>query len=214
MGKVTGGIFGPVRGKVGGVVFSRALGGDTVRAYSVPSNPRTAAQQANRGVFGNLGRIGSDALGSIIQPLWDGRRTGMSGYNAFVQENKNAMGDTFDASALTISQGDQPTPEPHGAAPFAYDFDTGTGFVEVTTDWLNSIDQAGSLYIMYLNTETNRVVGTNVVTADSPLHETQLPTDMDPADLYVYIAYLDTSKAEIVLARDASGTLSGQVMSN
>lgn len=210
MGKVTGGIFGPVRGKVGGVVFSRALGGDTVRAYSVPSNPRTAQQQANRGVFGKLGRIGSDALGTIVQPLWDGRRTGMSGYNAFVQENKNRMGDTFDHTVLTISTGDQPTPIHNSSEPTEYGMGLESVIYRPDPNWQASKPAGGLIYILIIDTELGRGIGAGVMDADDVSGEVALTQEPTPADTYLYAAYLDTSKAEVVLSRDASNTFGVQ----
>ena len=206
MGKVTGGIFGPVRGKVGGVVFSRALGGDTVRAYSVPSNPRTAAQQANRGVFGKLGRIGSDVLGTIVQPLWDGRRTGMSGYNAFVQENKNRMGDEFDHNVLTISTGDQPTPIEDSSEPTEYLGGLTSVIYRPDPNWQASKPAGGLIYLMVADTELGRGIGAGVMDADDVSGEVTLTQAPTIGETYLYAAYLDTSKPEVVLSRDASNT--------
>ena len=56
MSRLRGGIFGRLAGKTGDLVFSQARGRrgtlNTVRQLVVPANPRTAAQQSNRGLFG------------------------------------------------------------------------------------------------------------------------------------------------------------------
>ena len=56
MSRLKGGIFGRLAGKTGDLVFSQARGRrgtlNTVRQLVVPANPRTAAQQSNRGLFG------------------------------------------------------------------------------------------------------------------------------------------------------------------
>jgi len=60
MAKITKGILGGGRGKVANVVMGRWKGIDYIRAYAVPSNPRSPAQVLRRNILTNASRIASE----------------------------------------------------------------------------------------------------------------------------------------------------------
>ena len=108
MGKIYQGILGGVSKRVGSVVGSSWKGIPVVRSYQPNvANPRTAKQIANRTFFKSLAVIGSDVLSEVIKPLWDRGAIRQSGYNAFIQANKDAKNDdgTLDLEKLIISKG-------------------------------------------------------------------------------------------------------------
>ncbi len=63
MARVTGGFLGELSGSVGNVTFARSRGGiQTARRRAAPSNPRTAAQQSQRGRFKQIQAFASAFL--------------------------------------------------------------------------------------------------------------------------------------------------------
>jgi len=82
------GILGGISGKVGNVVGGTWKGIDYIRSLaSSVANPRSPGQVSQRTKFSAVVEIGSQLLGSIIQPFWNGKVPKMSGFNAFVQQN-------------------------------------------------------------------------------------------------------------------------------
>jgi len=95
MARLTGFTLGELRGKMGGLVFSRNKAGAYIRALVTPVNPQTVRQQTARYSFGN-NSILFQALSSFQKNCWEtfarthfnplkGNSTGIySGGNAFV----------------------------------------------------------------------------------------------------------------------------------
>lgn len=81
------GILGKVSGKVANVVGGTWKGINYVRAYFVPSNPNTSAQQLQRSKMRACIAFARQLTGSLIQPYWDKFAVAMSGFNHFVSEN-------------------------------------------------------------------------------------------------------------------------------
>lgn len=90
------------RGKLGGQVFSKNRSGAYVRTKVTPVNPRTATQQANRALLGNLSS-GWSGLDDTQRSAWNGvteswQKTNVfgdltkpTGKNLFTSLNKNAI---------------------------------------------------------------------------------------------------------------------------
>ncbi len=99
MAKIVNGILGGISGKVAGVVGGSWKGINYIRAYTVPANPNTTAQQAQRTKFSAVRSMASALLASVLQPYWDPFQSGMSGYNAFMSVNLSAWSDeTYNAT--------------------------------------------------------------------------------------------------------------------
>lgn len=87
MAKIQNGILGGGRGKVSNVIMGIWKGIDYVKAYAIPANPQSPAQQANRTPWGELARILSLFNVLFIQVYFRSARPRMSGFNAFMQES-------------------------------------------------------------------------------------------------------------------------------
>lgn len=101
----TYGILGPVTQKIGNVVGAKWKDRYYFRTLVTPSNPNTASQQAYRAVFTLLVAAGRLILGSVLQSYWDPFYSGMSGFNAFMKYNIQAMDGTHDWAELIIARG-------------------------------------------------------------------------------------------------------------
>lgn len=97
MGIIKRGILGGVANKIGNVVGSSWKGIATLRSLPLSvANPRTKAQRDNRSTFSLMSKLGSEVLATVCQPLWNRDAKQMSGFNAYVKDNKTA----FDADPL------------------------------------------------------------------------------------------------------------------
>lgn len=97
MGIIKRGILGGVANKIGNVVGSSWKGIATLRSLPLSvANPRTLAQRNNRASFTIMSKLGSEVLATVCQPLWNRDAKQMSGFNAYVMNNKRA----FDADPL------------------------------------------------------------------------------------------------------------------
>lgn len=105
MGILNNGILGSIRNKIGGVVAFDWKGINAVRAYAIPSNPQTAAQQTHRGLFGDVTHLASLLNSGVCQPYWDPFATKMSGFNSFVQTNMGLVSDPIDYLDCKVAEG-------------------------------------------------------------------------------------------------------------
>jgi hypothetical protein len=87
MAKVFAGILGSFAGKVAGVVGGRWKNIQYVRAYVIPANPDTDAQQAKRLRFKLAALFGMSILAGALQPYMDPFVRGMSAFNWFIKKN-------------------------------------------------------------------------------------------------------------------------------
>ena len=91
MGIIKRGILGGVANKIGNVVGSSWKGIATLRSLPLSvANPRTLAQRTNRNSFTLMSKLGSEVLSTVCQPLWNRDAKQMSGFNAYVMNNKRA----------------------------------------------------------------------------------------------------------------------------
>jgi hypothetical protein len=105
MGKLRNGILGSITGKVSGVVGSTWKGINTLRAYAIPSNPKSAAQVTQRGLFSFVVGIAKLVLGTVITDYWNPFATGMSGFNEFCKKSLLAISSSTDYANIVMSQG-------------------------------------------------------------------------------------------------------------
>lgn len=92
-------------GKVGQTVGAKWKNKSTIRTYTKPANPDTAAQQSVRGVFGAMTSFVA-MFADQIKYLSALNTAGQSVRNAIVQINKEMIsGGTFEKSNLIISKG-------------------------------------------------------------------------------------------------------------
>ena len=96
MGIIKRGILGGVSNKIGNVVGSSWKGIATLRSLPLSvANPNTVEQRTNRNSFSIMSKLGSDVLATVCQPLWNRDAKQMSGFNAYVKENKRAYDEDF-----------------------------------------------------------------------------------------------------------------------
>jgi hypothetical protein len=108
MGVILRGILGGFSGKVANVVGGSWKGIAYMRSLPLSvANPNTAGQQAQRGNFTRIISWATTYLAQIVKPLWDRFAQGMSGFNAFVSANIDAMNypGTPNFSQVIISRG-------------------------------------------------------------------------------------------------------------
>jgi hypothetical protein len=129
MGKLRNGILGSITGKVSGVVGSTWKGINTLRAYAIPSNPKSAAQVTQRGLFGFVVNICSMLLIDVVQPYWDPFASKISGFNAMVKHNLLRVTSSSDYSNIQVANGNL-----ESAAITAFTYDTSDGDCSITYD--------------------------------------------------------------------------------
>lgn len=123
MARVIGNPFGELRGKIAGNVFSRNASGQIIRAYVIPANRNTQAQQESRNNFRNSAQFWK-TLSQIDQQAWNdfsvsefnplrGVNTGQfTGHQAQVSVRAavlNGIGQSRDATYTALNGGVDPT---------------------------------------------------------------------------------------------------------
>lgn len=102
MAKIKQGILGGFSGKVAGVVGTSWKGRAVMKSRPLSvANPRTDAQQEQRGKFSKIAELASKVLTTFVQPVENPISGDISGYNKFVKDNKaafNALGEIEDSN--------------------------------------------------------------------------------------------------------------------
>ena len=99
MAKIKQGILGGFSGKVAGVVGTSWKGRAVMKSRPLSvANPRTEAQQEQRGKFSSIAELASKILTTFVQPVENPVSGDISGYNKFVKDNKGA----FDAVGALV----------------------------------------------------------------------------------------------------------------
>lgn len=92
MAKIKQGILGGFSGKVAGVVGTSWKGRAVMKSRPLSvANPRTDAQQEQRGKFSKVAELASAILTTFVQPVENPISGDVSGYNKFVKDNKAAF---------------------------------------------------------------------------------------------------------------------------
>lgn len=92
MAKIKQGILGGFSGKVANVVGTSWKGRAVMKSQPLSvSNPRTEAQQTQRGKFSDIAKLASTILTQFIQPVENPISGNISGYNLFCKDNKAAF---------------------------------------------------------------------------------------------------------------------------
>lgn len=91
---LSGGILGPVKGKIGGMVGFVWKGIPVARAWVKPFNPQSIAQTAQRDRMTAMVAAAQAVYSSIITTYWDPFAVKMSGYNSFVKYNIKVLAAT------------------------------------------------------------------------------------------------------------------------
>ena len=150
MAKITSGILGKARGKIGGVVASTWKNVNYVRTLVTPANPNTAAQAAARLVFKTCATWAMGMVGAILNVYMSPFLRGMSGFNWAVKTNRanfvlpvswgNMLithGSLFAATILATT----PTA---GVISISYSTDPGSNGMDTDAVYLACFDQTNS----------------------------------------------------------------------
>jgi hypothetical protein len=105
MGILRNGILGTMTGKVSGVVGSTWKGRNTLRAYAKPSNPKSASQVTQRGLFAFVVAVASLILETVVKPFNNPFASGISGFNDFCKRNLLLVSSSTDYAGLKVTEG-------------------------------------------------------------------------------------------------------------
>jgi hypothetical protein len=105
MSVVRGGFLGGFSGKVAGAVGARWKDKQYIRAYVIPANPNTPAQQAQRLLFKYCALFAQGILGAILQSYMDIFLRGMSAWNWFIKQNVSYFGSPVMYSSIQVTHG-------------------------------------------------------------------------------------------------------------
>ena len=84
------GIFGKAKNKLGNVVLFVWKGINAARSYVIPTNPNTTSQKAQRNLMKQMVSYAQVVLIPFIHKYLNPFAVKMSGYNLFIQRNRNA----------------------------------------------------------------------------------------------------------------------------
>lgn len=84
-GVMLNGPYGNYTGKVGGTIAAMWKGINYLKAYVIPANPNSVAQQAQRTKFKTVIALAQNLIPTLISTFWNPFAVGMSGFNAFVK---------------------------------------------------------------------------------------------------------------------------------
>ena len=100
MAKIKQGILGGFSGKVANVVGTSWKGRAVMKSQPLSvANPKTEAQQEQRGKFSKIAELASAVLTQFVQPVENPISGNISGYNLFCKDNKAA----FDANGDLVA---------------------------------------------------------------------------------------------------------------
>lgn len=170
-------------GKVGQTVGAKWKNKSTIRSYTKPSNPDTAAQQKVRGVFGSMTSFVA-LFSDQIKYLSALNTAGQSVRNAIVQANKTQIDTgTFDKSTLLISKG--------GLQKVAGETGTAAAGI-VTVNWTNptatNFTENAKLVVVLVQPSSGlvEVIETDAKAAGSPSVTGSIVFESGTVDAYVY----------------------------
>lgn len=134
MAKIKQGILGGFSGKVANVVGTSWKGRAVMKSQPLSvSNPRTEAQQEQRGKFSDIAKLASTILTQFVQPVENPISGNISGYNLFCKDNKAAYDGAGElVSANLVCGGGKIINLPAGLGLRAVDSKT------ITLSWVNA----------------------------------------------------------------------------
>lgn len=210
MAVIKSGILGGLSGSIGNVTGSSWKGIAVLRTKPLSvANPNTPAQQAVRTPWAKITQLGSSITGAILQPVWNGIASKMSGYNLFLQYNAqkafSSLGD-FIPLGLSVSPGTLPSATvsvDELASPTVMSFNVATALTSVQalpTDKLYAVvvDYDGN-YLGGVSGTVTRSVGSFSVVANRTLINHEM--------VYVYAFFMSADGKRIFAQSFGQGTI-------
>lgn len=179
MGVIKNGITAGFSGNVGNVIGSSWKGVAYMKSRPQKvKNPRSVGQVSQRTKMKNLVQLAQTFLSAWIQPLWNGAKAKMSGFNAFVMENIQAESDAglIDNSKVIGATG------PMASVPItAATYTAGTKTVAVTfpTTLDGELQSANDIaYVLVIDPTTNKGQGAHGALRSTGNISVVLPADI------------------------------------
>jgi len=180
------GVLGNIRGKAGGWTFSVLKGQQIMKEKSIPFNPQSTKQVAQRLVFSEIIASSRSIIKTWIKYFFSyGITRNGTSFGRFMSKNLLAMGNSFDGTKLVFGDGSLESPNVDEVA-----YNTVDGETEATlftTSYGNGLD-TDKLHFLIFNLNTSRVIFTryDVIPRSGAAWLGYLPPDLDAADLYYF----------------------------
>ena len=167
MAKMSG-VFTQMRGKVGNTIMQVLNGEQIVKTFAIPSNPESAGQTAQRGVFADIisgfKSIASAVIGVFWNPFTTSNKTG---WGNFISKNLLSMGKVaFDITDAVLTFGSL-----EGLGDITGEYDTADGALDVTWDDNEFVNGASGDQVngIAFDSASGKVIGKglNIDTRDS-----------------------------------------------
>ena len=106
----TQGVLGLFTGQLGKTIVGfKNKQAKVIRSYTIPANPRSVGQVAQRDKFRLCAKVAQKELVNIIRPFWNSKNSKYSGYAAFNKENVKLVADGDSFGDLLITSGSYPS---------------------------------------------------------------------------------------------------------
>ena len=208
MGILVAGLIGQVRNKIGNMVMSNWKGINTARAYAVPANPNSTAQQAQRGKFATVVALAQNLLGTLITTFVNPFAVQMSGFNYFIKLFiANATSEGLVTALCQVTKGTLESTSISSAI-----YNTSTGDLEVTfpTSASGNGTSDDNVSLLVLDNATNAVLGygTNLGTRSVGSVNVTIPTGLLAADLVAFIWLSRGTGSEFIVSNSIGSVCS------
>lgn len=209
MAVIKSGILGGLSGSIGNVTGSSWKGVPVLRTKPLSvANPNTPAQQAVRTPWASLTKLGSSITGAVLQPVWNGIASKMSGYNLFMQKNAqlafSSLGE-FLPLGLSVSPGTLPSAavsvdELASATTMSFNVATALPSVQaLTTDKLYAVVvDSNGVYLGGVSGTVTRAAGSFSVVANRTLLNHEV--------VHVYAFFMSADGKRIFAQSHVTGT--------
>lgn len=180
------GIFGKAKNKLGNVVLFVWKGINAARSYVIPANPNTTSQKAQRNLMKQMVSYAQVVLIPFIHKYLNPFAVKMSGYNLFIQRNRNANfpGTEWNEKIFTVGSLPNPTD-------IAYDSTART-----IVGWNNTALPPGLLSTDYMCIIVDKEDGSFIQLKDNVLLSAghlSLSTPINPTDTVYAFVYRQTN---------------------
>ena len=201
MAKVVG-VDTQIRGKLGARIYQVLNGEQIVKTFAIPSNPDTAGQQAQRGVFADIIATFKAIAANVIAVFWDPFTvSNKTGWGNFISKNLLSMGKVaFDITDAVISYGSL---EQLGTVSATYDTSTGSAVLTGEKPVLINGALADPVHAIAVDTPTGVIIGKSLDLATREDEGETLPCSAGytatDVEFFVWASQYETTTEDIGL---------------
>lgn len=193
MAKIKQGILGKATGKVGNVITGTWKGINYVKAYAIPANPKTDAQQAVRSTFKNIITIGKSILDNQIKFFWNPMAKGksFSGWSKFVGSNQKILKGDPSYEKIILADGSLESLDNVEGV-----FKVNTNSVNVTwsKNTITSGDKSDSVFVRCYSEKRNFLYSQSIpISRASENVSIVIPSTKIDEIIYLYVDVLNTN---------------------